>query len=492
MTIGFAQIPPNLRTPGAYIEFDNTLAGVGSQDFQLLVLGQRLPTGTVPGAQAILVTGVSQAEEYFGRGSQLAHMLRYVFQARPNMTVKAIALDDAVGGTPAAGDITFTGAASRSGTLAVYVGGERIRVAVVEADTQDAIATAVVTAINAQTDFPVTAVVNGGISNQVDLTARNDGENGNDLTIEVLFESASQPAAPAIAITPMAGGAGNPDIADAIAVMGDEWYNWIVCPWTDTANLNALNIELLERWGPLRQIDGRAFIAYRDTLANTSTFGNTLNAELITCMGTNLSPTPPAIWAAVNAVVAGNSLMIDPARPLQSLALPGVQPGPADSRWVRSERNILLFDGIATHEVDQSGVVRIERQITTYQTNAASVPDASYLDINTPETLSRIRYEQRSLILLRYPNHKLASDGDEYGAGQPVVTPNAIRGQLLSLYRVFISRAWCEGYDDYEASLVVERDIDAGGVDPNRVNVLDQPDLVNQLRVYAGRVQFAV
>lgn len=492
MSVTFDNIPSNIRTPGQYIEINNELAGIGSIEFQLLVLGQRLATGTVPAAQPILVSGAAQADEFFGRGSQLANMLNYIFAAKPAMTVRAIALDDAVGGVSATGTITFTGAASTAGSLAVYVGGERVRAAIAEADSQDAIASAVVSAINAQTDFPVTAAVNGGTANQVDLTARNDGENGNYLSIEVLFESASQPTSPAIAVVDMAGGAGNPDIADAITVMGDEWYNWIVCPWTDAPNLSALNLELLDRWGPLRQIAGRTFIAYRETLANTATFGNGLNSHLITCMGTNMAPQPPHIWAAVNAVVAGNALMIDPARPLQTLLLPGIKPAASALQWVRAERNTLLFDGIATHEIDQAGGVHIERQITTYQTNGASVADASYLDINTPETLDRFRFRQRSLIALRYPNHKLASDGAQYGVGQAIVTPSIIRGQLLALYRDLMSLGWVEDYESYESSLVVERDSDGGGTDPNRINVLDHPNLVNQFRVYAGKVQFIV
>jgi phage tail sheath gpL-like len=138
--------------------------------------------------------------------------------------------------------------------------------------------------------------------------------------------------------------------------------------------------------------------------------------------------------------------------------------------------------------VGADGTCKIERQITMYQTNAAGLSDASYLDLCTPETLERIRYEQRLMISQQYPRHKLASDGTNYGAGQAIVTPKIIRGQLLALYKVMETKGWVEEYDAYDAQLIVERDID----DANRVNWRDTPNLVNQFRVGAGKQQFII
>ena len=50
----------------------------------------------------------------------------------------------------------------------------------------------------------------------------------------------------------MSGGTGNPDIATAIAVMGDDQYNVICNPYIDAANLVALEAELDSRFGPLK------------------------------------------------------------------------------------------------------------------------------------------------------------------------------------------------------------------------------------------------
>ena len=146
----------------------------------------------------------------------------------------------------------------------------------------------------------------------------------------------------------------------------------------------------------------------------------------------------------------------------------------------------MLFDGIATFKVDAGGGVMIERVITTYETNAGGVDDPSYLDLNTLKTLAFLRFSVRSRILTRYPRHKLADDGTRFGAGQAIVTPKLIRAELIALFRQWEDAGLAENIDQFKADLLVERD--AGDV--NRLNALIPPDIINQFRVFAGKVQF--
>jgi len=108
--------------------------------------------------------------------------------------------------------------------------------------------------------------------------------------------------------------------------------------------------------------------------------------------------------------------------------------------------------------------------------------------VNTPATLSQIRFATRARITQKFPRHKLAGDDARIGAGQAVVTPSVIRGELLALFRELEQQGLVEGFEQYKQDLVVERDAN----DPNRLNVLSSPDLVNQLRVYAERTAFLV
>jgi phage tail sheath gpL-like len=401
----------------------------------------------------------------------------------------AIALDDDGAGVAAAGSIAFTGPATAAGTVLLYIGGRRVKVAVAASDAANAIATAAAAAINAVTDLPVTAAVDGVDDTQVNITARHKGEAGNDIDLRVnYYQGETLPKGVAVTVVAMTGGTTNPDLATAIAVFGQEWWNSIVCPYTDAANLTALQAELDTRWGPTVMMDGIAYTAYRGTHSATGTWGSGRNHHLVTAIGTGIAPQPPYIWAAVYAAVAAASLSIDPARPLQTLPLTGILPPVIEDRWTLEERNLLLYDGIATSTVDAGGRVLIERAITTYQQNSFGVDDPSYLDVNTPATLSYIRYATRARITQKFPRMKLADDGTRFSPGQAIVTPSVIRAELIALFRELESAGLVEGFDQYKTDLIVERDAN----DPNRVNVLSSPDLVNQFRVFAEQIQFIV
>lgn len=150
-----------------------------------------------------------------------------------------------------------------------------------------------------------------------------------------------------------------------------------------------------------------------------------------------------------------------------------------------NERQTLLENGIATLTT-VSGTVQIERAITTYQKNAMGDADASYLDSETLHTLAYILRRLKSVITTKYARHKLANDGTRYGAGQAIVTPAVIKGELIAQYRQMETAGIVENTDLFKKYLVVERNAD----NPNRLDVLFPPDLVNQLRIFSVLAQF--
>ena len=60
---------------------------------------------------------------------------------------------------------------------------------------------------------------------------------------------------------------------------------------------------------------------------------------------------------------------------------------PSESRFITTDRQTLLENGIATLTTT-SGTVMIERAVTTYQRNSFGDADASYLDSETLHTLA--------------------------------------------------------------------------------------------------------
>lgn len=486
--ISFNEIPANLRVPLTYLEFDPSAAGGGTGSRRLLVIGQRLAAGTV--AKEILkrVNNKDEAEDFFGRGSQLAEMFRWLKKANEYVETYAIAVDDDAGGVAAGGVLAFTGPATAAGTLVLYIGGHRITVAVAVNDAATAIATAVAAAINLDTTCSVTAAVDGVDLYKVNLTCRWKGETGNDIPLMVnYYQGEVLPAGVGVTITPMAAGATNPDIANAIAALGEERFQTIVCPFVDASNLTELETELASRWGPLRQNDGYAFVGYRGTLSATGTFGNTRNSHLVSCIPTTDGATePPFVFAAVAAVMAEYHLAIDPARPLQTIVLPNLRPPIVEKRWTVEERNTLLTDGVSTFMVTPGGQVAFERVITMYQLNAYGQADTAYLNANTPYTLSYLREALNSRISSKYPRHKLADDGTQFGPGQAIVTPKVIKAEILSLFRDWEQAGLVENFDQFKADLLVERN--AG--DKDRLDVLLPPDLINGFRVFAAKLQW--
>ena len=333
-------------------------------------------------------------------------------------------------------------------------------------------------------DLPVTAAAADEV---VTLTARNAGTAGGAIDARVnYFQGERLPAGISVAIADSVAGSGNPDIADVFTAIGDEWFPTIALGFADAATLTAVESELASRWGPGRQIESMAYAGARGTQGELAAIGGARNSAFVSIMGANGSPTSPWEWAAGYAGVVGFNGAIDPARPFQTLALPGILPPPEKNRFTRAERELLLKDGISTFTVDAGGTVLIERAITTYQTNAWGLADIAFLDVNTPLTLGYLRLAVRSRIGLKFPRHKLASDGTAIAGGQAIVTPTILRAELIALFRELEAAGLVENIERFKADLIVERSAD----DPGRVNALIPPDIVNQFRVFAGRVEF--
>lgn len=486
MAISFDAIPNTIRVPMVAVEFDSSKAvgGLGQQVYTVLLIGQRTAAGTAAALEFKGVTAAAQAATLFGPGSMLAHMCAKFLDNNPWTRLVAVALDDLPGAVAASATLTVTGAATAAGLLALYVAGHRIRVAVSSGDSADDVAAAVAAAIQADDTLPVTAAAVAGV---VTLTARNKGLAGNGIDVRLNYYSDDAlPAGIAVAVADMAGGLGNPDLADLIAAMGDTWYNVMCLPYTDAESLRLVEEELADRWGPMRQIEGLAFTAARGSHAELATLGNSRNSPHVSIMHCHgIMESPWEVAAAVSAVVAyyGN---IDPARQMRTLPLSGITPPVDADRFTTQENNLLLYDGISTVYVDAGGVVRLQRVITTYKLSPAGGVDSAYLDIMTPLTLGYLRYDWRNYLLNTYPRHKLANDGTRYGVGQKIITPKVGKAEAVARYRLWEESGLVENAEFFKANIIVERN----ATDPDRLDFLMTPDLINNCMVVGVQMQF--
>lgn len=493
MPVPFNNIPQQVRVPLFYAEMDNSQAnGAATGIRRALLVGQKLAAGTANANQPYIVSSVAQAVGLFGRGSMLARMVA-LYRANDTFgELWCIAVADAGAGVAASGTITFTGNATAPGTLNFYLAGQRIQVPVLLGDTPTLMATATVAAITAAADLPVSATNAAGV---VTLTCKWKGPTGNDIGVLDSFAgSAGGEALPAgvtvaYSAATLSGGTTNPVLTPVIAAMGDDEYDFIGHPYTDSTSLDAFATELSDttgRWSWNRQVYGHAYSAQRGTLGTLVAAGQLRNDPHHTIAAVDADCPNPS-WEYAAAYTARNAVFLnaDVARPTQTGVLSGILLPRAGKRFLMSERQSLLTYGIATSYV-LGGAVRIERAITTYQKNTFGQPDVSYLDSETLHTSAYVLRRLRSIVTTKYPRHKLADDGTRFGTGSAIVTPAVIRGELISEYAKLEYDGIVENSKSFAANLIVERST----TDPNRVNVLYPPDYINQLRVFAVLNQF--
>jgi phage tail sheath gpL-like len=419
----------------------------------------------------------------------------------------ALPVAPSAGSTAATGTITVTTAPTDAGTIDLFIAGYHVATNVGATFTVNQVATAIHDAImdsDMQQVLPVTATV--PVAAVVTLTAKWPGLSGNDITLTANYYGRiggeemppglglafSNPVAGSLPpMGMMGGGAGTPSFTNAIANMGENEFEYVALPFTDSTTLLAWEQEYgfadTGRWGWMRQLYGHLFSAKRDIYSNLVTFGLTRNGKVTSILALEpTSPSPVYEWTAAYTGKAARALINDPARPLQTLHMETILPAPHQDRWNLQELNTFSTSGLATQRTLSDNVPMIARETTTYQLNLYGFGDDAFELVTTLATLAKLIRNQRHAITTKFPRHKLADDGTRFGAGQAIVTPKIIKAELVAEYRIDEFNGLVENAQAFKAHLIVERDAN----DPNRVNVLYPPDLVNQLRVFAVLNQF--
>jgi phage tail sheath gpL-like len=403
------------------------------------------------------------------------------------------------GATAATGDIVVTAAPTVSGTIHLYIAGTPVPVQVSHTDTVSDIATAIADAVNTQTPnapaLPVTATAATGT---VTITAAFGGINGNDITVLTnYYGSAGAEYTPAGLVMTLptnnvlAGGTGVPDFSNAIANIQKKDFEYVALPYTDPNAVQdwMYEYEFMEggRWSWSRQQFGHVFIAARGLYSDLITLGGQWNSGVLSFMGFEKS-TPSSMMecCAAYAAKAQRALINDPARPLQTLQFQRILPALLQDRFDFQELNGLAWAGIAIQEVAANGIPMILRETTTYQKNSYGSPDDAYELVTTLATLARLLRNQKQAITTVFARCKLADDGTRFGPGQAIATPSMIKAELINEYQYDQWNGLVENTQAFADNLIVERD----DMDPNRVNVLYPPDLINQLRIFAVLAQF--
>lgn len=484
--VAFENIPENIRVPLFYGEF-----GSGGTPYtgnaRLLLIGQKLSTGSAPAGQPLLATD-GAVIGLAGAGSMLAQMHAIARRNAPAQEIWWLPLDDLLAGVKATGTITVGGTpVTQSGVASVYIAGRRVRVGVNTSDTNATIATALAASINAASDLPVTATAAAAV---VTLTARHKGTLGNFIEVDLgdIVEEGKL-GATLFTIVAMASGAGDPDLDTALDALGDDEFDWIALPYSGATELGAVSDLLGDvsgRWSWIKQLYGHATTVGTGTVGTLAAFGLTRNNQHESIFpARKFRSAPWETCAAVGSQIARRkSLPPELSRPLHTIKLEGIK-GPLlkSDRLTKQDLQTFYFSGISGYHVRRDGSVCIDRVITTFKTNAWGDPDWTYLDI---ETMAQSMYYVRSLRTETTSKHgRQALAMSNPGNLPHIVTPLDLEATLDHNYLKNIDLGVVENFDAFQRN----RRVVINQLDPNRADAFVKIDHVNQLRIFACRIE---
>lgn len=466
--IQFDTIPNSIRKPGVYIEFNTRLAvnTLPGNPQRVLVIGPMLSTGTADPLTAVSVFSDDEAATCFGAGSLAASMAAAAIKANSYLQLDVIGIEDGDAGVKAGGAIAIQGTATRTGTLSVWIAGTQVAINVESGDKPETIIPALVAAMQKVPELLVTGAYDTENS-QLTVACRSNGEWGNGITLKASTTSTGL----TLTVTPMAGGEMDPDIQPALDAVFAAGHNILICPFSTDNALAVLSEHLTSTGSAMEQRGAVGCAGWTGSLGTGTTLASNVNDGRISIPWYRGSVMLPAILAATyGAVMASEE---DPARPLNTLPLNGMDVVGMTQREGRTEQENALHNGLTPIEVGPGNTVQIVRAVSTYTVNAQAVEDPALLDITSIRTLDYTRKACRDRISQRFPREKLSTR-----------TPPKVQSELYDVLTKLEDAEILENVAANKDKLKVQK----SGTDPNRCDAVIPADVVNGLHVFAGRI----
>lgn len=314
-------------------------------------------------------------------------------------------------GAQSAGEIDFTGSTGvLAGTLAIYIAGISVSVAITSAMTIEEIADAVVAAITANEDLPVTATKTA-VTFEVVVTAKSEGPDwGDDISIKLNIKAADETPTGIIAgITDMTGGAGTYDIQTALDSLGtgdganEAFFTDVVHGYGQvTAVLDAISTYV----GP-----GNAFLGLYDKVVHrpfrvltgdVATGSGGLSALIALgngrkedrANGVIAVPGSASHPSEIAALALGNMARISNNRPEENyvgILMDGIDPGEKADRWSSeyNNRDTAVKAGVSPTLV-KSGAVYLQNVVSFYHPDSVPVTSNGYRSMRNIAILQNI------------------------------------------------------------------------------------------------------
>lgn len=288
-------------------------------------------------------------------------------------------LEDDGSGVAATGDIAPLGTATKVAEYVAIIGGVRSQTFVVNiGDTPTEVVAALTAAVNGTLSIPVVAVDNASTSS--DFTAKWQGVSGNDISIEI---EGDMTAGITFTIVDMASGAANPDVTDALDMIGDDtWITMIVncLNLSDATALAAYETFGEGRWGtlvkkPLITVSGNPADSVSAAISIPESRKTDRINVAIPAPGSNELPFVVAARAVSRMAPLANN---NPPHDYGSQNLKGVNPGADTAQWNYTQRNEAVNGGSSTTLV-KDGVINMSDTVTFYHPTGDETPAYRYV-----------------------------------------------------------------------------------------------------------------
>lgn len=94
MSIGFNEVPANVRVPGVYIEIDNSLANSAEDLQRVLIVGEKGTDGDTADNKVVLTINPDVAAERFGADSQIFKMVTWFYKQDISLPIYSVSVNE--------------------------------------------------------------------------------------------------------------------------------------------------------------------------------------------------------------------------------------------------------------------------------------------------------------------------------------------------------------------------------------------------------------
>lgn len=465
-------INQNSLAAGNLVSVKNVQFQPGAQVLQrkIAIIGTFDPSKTsVVENELRRIFSAEEAASLYGDGSMIHRLAKKAFVGSLGVETWIVPQAEEAGGTQATGKIAFTGPATSSATIGVYIAGEKFaEVNIASGASADDIAAAIVAALDASSDnsSPLTQAVNGVNANEIDFTAKMKGTYGNDVDLSLnLEEGEGLPAGVGATVTPMASGATDPDISDALNALGtgdnqnENFFTALIHGYSQvTAVLDAISTYngvgndfsgnyKKEVARPFRSLSGdvapgsgglSALVSLADGRKEDRTNG------VFAAPGSENHP------AEIAALVMGSMEAINSNRAEETyidIVLSSIRAGDDSERWTNTydNRDTAVKNGIST-SLFKNGALTIQNVVSFYRPDSVPQESNGYRSMRNISIIQNVLFNQKLTFEQdKWKGITIVADVTKVGNATSKLKArdvNSVLDELVGLALEYESNAW--------------------------------------------------